>query len=179
MCCGMCRFGAGGFIASARNPVEASWVKQHGAVGGVSYALELGHSMRSASHDGAAAVVDAVVKHTNGTVIAEGPTSIPTPVRTEGGFDHGTFVVDGVSLHFLNEYMAADRGDDRLATYPDIITTLSLDTGRPVAIADMREGTPVAVVAVDRSQFVVSSSAADPLALAEVEQIMGISLASK
>ncbi len=168
---------AGGFIASARNPVEAAWVKQHGAVGAITYALELGDSMRQASSSGASSVIDAIVKYTNGEIIADGPVSIPTPVRTEGGFDHGTFVVGDTALHYLNEYMAADKAGERVATYPDIITTLSLEDGRPVSVSDMREGTPVAVLAVNHSEFVVSSSASDISAMQEVEQIMGIELA--
>jgi DUF917 family protein len=167
---------AGGFIASARNPVEASWVKRNGAVGAISYALDLGASMRTASN--ADAVIEAVVKYTNGSVVAEGPVHLSAPVETRGGFDHGRFVVDDVELFYLNEYMAADRDGQRIATYPDVITTLSLEDGRPVAIADMREGMAVAVVTVDRSQFAVSSSASDRSALEEVQQIMGIDLVS-
>lgn len=167
---------AGGFIASARNPVEAAWVKAHGAVGAISYALELGEKMRAAATRSADAVIQAVLAHTQGTVIARGPVRIPTPVVTRGGWDHGTFEVDGVTVRFLNEYMAADRGGDRIATYPDIVTTLSLKDGRPVSVADMRTGMEVAVVVVNRSKFTVSSSARDRLALQEVEDVMGVPL---
>jgi DUF917 family protein len=172
---------AGGFIASARNPVEAAWVKRHAAVGGVSYALALGKAMRKAAGTGrkakGSAVIDAVVETTGGTILGSGAARIVEPVRTEGGFDHGVFEVGGVRLAFLNEYMAADTRDgQRLGTYPDVLTTLSLETGRPVSIAHLREGDEVAAVHVDRSKLTVSSSASDPVALAEVEQIMGIDL---
>jgi uncharacterized protein len=167
---------AGGFIASARNPVEAAWVKAHAAVGGVSYALALGSAMRAASEKGGQAVIDAVLDHTGGRVLATGPLRIPAPVRTAGGFDHGTFTVGKVKLRFLNEHMAADDGRKRVATYPDVITVLSLETGRPISIADLRDGDEVGAVAVDRSKLTVSSSASDPVALAEVEEIMGVPL---
>lgn len=167
---------AGGFIASARNPVDAGWVREHAAIGAVSYALELGGAMRSAQADGADAVIDAVVKSTRGEVVAEGPLRIATPVRTEGGFDHGAFEVEGVRLSYLNEFMAADRAGERIATYPDVISVLSLRDGRPVAIADATDGLPVAVVVVDRDELPLSSSALDADALAEVEGIMGIPL---
>lgn len=168
---------AGGFIASARNPVEASWVKQHGSVGAISYALELGAEMRNAAGK-AEAVIDSVVGYTKGSLLAQGEVKIPTPVRTSGGFDHGVFEVGNAKLSFLNEYMAADVDGERVATYPDVITTLSLLDGRPVSIADMRSAMPVAVVVVNRKEFHVSSSASDLLALQEVQDIMNVDLVS-
>ena len=46
---------SGGFIASARNPVELDWVKQHAALGVISLALDLGRAMEDA---GAGIAVD-------------------------------------------------------------------------------------------------------------------------
>lgn len=167
---------AGGFIAAARNPVEASWVKKHAAIGAITYALELGRAMRAAEASGPRAIIDAACGQTRGTVLAEGPVQITNPMRTEGGFDHGSFTVDGVTLRYLNEYMTADRGTQRLATYPDVITTMSLQTGRPVTISAIREGDELAVFHVHRRHLPLSSSTRDRIALAEVEQIMGVEL---
>lgn len=166
----------GGFIAAARNPVEAAWVKQHAAIGAISYALALGAAMRAAESRGAGAVIDATCAQTRGTVLAVGPARITSPRRTEGGFDHGAFEVEGLTLRYLNEYMTVDRGSERLATYPDVITTLSADTGRPVAISEVAEGQAVAVFHVHRRDLPLSSSTRDRIALAEVEQIMGVDL---
>jgi uncharacterized protein len=166
----------GGFIAAARNPVEASWVKQHSAIGAITYALELGHAMRAAEAAGPRAVIDAACGQTNGTIIAEGPVQIPRAMRTQGGFDHGSFNVGGLTLRYLNEYMTVDRGNKRLATYPDVITTMSLKTGRPATIAEIRDGDELAIFHVHRKQLPLSSSTRDRTALAEVEQIMGVEL---
>ncbi len=81
-----------------------------------------------------------------------------------------------MQLRFLNEYMTVDRIGERLATYPDVITTLSLATGRPASIAEMEEGSEVAVFHVDRRHIPLSSSTSDRTALAEVEKIMGLQL---
>lgn len=164
----------GGFIASARNPVEASWIKKHAAIGAITYALELGKAMRSAS--GADAVIRASCKQTGGTILASGPAHITSPMRTQGGFDHGAFEVGGLTLRYLNEYMTVDRGDQRVATYPDVITTLSMKTGRPATISEVREGDELAVFHVDSEHIPLSSSTRDRTALAEVEQIMGVKL---
>ena len=166
----------GGFIAAARNPVEAAWVKKHAAIGAITYALELGRAMRSAAESGARAVIDATCAQTGGTILASGPAHIPAPMRTEGGFDHGAFEVDGLSLRYLNEYMTVDQGDKRLATYPDVITTLSVKTGRPATISEINEGDEIAVFHIHREKLPLSSSTRDRIALAEVEQIMGVDL---
>jgi hypothetical protein len=166
----------GGFIAAARNPVEAAWVKKHASLGAITYALDLGQAMRAAASSGAVAVIDATCRQTRGTILARGPARITSPMRTEGGFDHGTFEVGGLTLRYLNEYMTVDRGDERLATYPDVITTLSLETGRPATISEIREGDQLAVFHVHRKHLPLSSSTRDRTALAEVEQIMGVDL---
>lgn len=166
----------GGFIAAARNPVEASWVKKHAAIGAITYALDLGKAMRSAERKGAKAIIDATCQKTGGTIIAEGPARITTPMRTEGGFDHGAFEVEGLTLRYLNEYMTVDHGHERVATYPDVITTLAAKTGRPATISEIRDGDRLAVFHVHRKLLPLSSSTRDRIALAEVEQIMGVDL---
>jgi DUF917 family protein len=166
----------GGFIAAARNPVEAAWVKKHASIGAITYALDLGRAMRAAEAAGAQAVIDAVCRQTHGTILASGPARITAPRRTEGGFDHGAFDVDGLTLRYLNEYMTVDRGAARVATYPDVITTLSVATGRPVTISEVKEGERLAVFHVHRKHLPLSSSTRDRIALAEVEQIMNVDL---
>ncbi len=166
----------GGFIAAARNPVQAAYVKQHAAIGAITFALDLGKAMRAQERSGAQAVIDAICRQTGGSILASGPARITTPMRTEGGFDHGAFEVEGLTLRYLNEYMTVDRGAERLATYPDVITTLSMQTGRPATISAVREGDPIAVLHVHRKLLPLSSSTTDRAALTEVEQIMGVEL---
>lgn len=166
----------GGFIAAARNPVEAAWVKKHAAIGAITYALDLGRAMQAAKASGPRAVIEAACKQTGGTILAEGPARITSPMRTEGGFDHGAFSVSGLTLRYLNEYMTVDRGEERLATYPDVITTMSMKTGRPASISEIREGDELAVLHVHREHLPLSSSTRDRVALEEVERIMGVEL---
>jgi hypothetical protein len=165
---------AGGFIAAARHPVEASYVKQHAALGAVSYALCLGAAMRAAPD--APGVIAAAIEATGGRVLASGPASEVDPLRTAGGFDHGSLAIDGHVVRYLNEYMTVDFDGERVSTYPDVIATLSVEDGRPVSIAEMKEGREVALFVVDRSLLPLSSSTRDTFALEEVEQIMGVDL---
>ncbi len=165
---------AGGFIAAARHPVEASYVKGHAALGAISYALSLGSAMRAAT--GATAVMEAAIEVTGGRVVARGPVVEVDPLRTSGGFDHGAISVGRHVVRYLNEYMTVDSDGQRVATYPDVITTLSLEDGRPVSIAEMTEGREVGVFVVDQSLLPLSSSTRDRFALEEVEEIMGVAL---
>src|ERR1700731_789518 len=57
---------AGGFIASCRNPVRASYVKENAALGGISRALELGHAITAAEPQGGGAVIEAICATTSG-----------------------------------------------------------------------------------------------------------------
>jgi DUF917 family protein len=53
---------SGGFIASARNPLRASYVARNAALGGISMALDLGHAILAAEPKGPTAVTDAIVE---------------------------------------------------------------------------------------------------------------------
>jgi hypothetical protein len=172
---------SGGFIAAARNPIKASYVKKHAAVGAISYALNLGHAMLAAQKDGAEAVIQAACKETKGKILGRGPVK-NAHVDTHDSWDFAKFEVqdkDGpLVLHTMNEYMAVDRDGKRLTTFPDLITTLSLETGLPVSVAQMREGTEVAVLVNSKVDLPIGTGAREPDAYHEIEAAMGIELIS-
>ncbi|MBI3977458.1 MAG: DUF917 family protein [Chloroflexi bacterium] len=171
---------SGGFIASARNPLPVSYVKEHAAVGAISVAIRLGEAMNQAMPRGGRAVIEAACETVGGRILGVGPATNVKFV-TRGGFDHGRFVIQSgpapLTISFLNEYMAVDADGERLSTYPDTIATLSTATGLPVNVMDMEEGTEVAVFAVDKTQLPQCSGGKDPTVYPEVEEIMGIELA--
>src|SRR6478752_345829 len=57
---------SGGFIASCRNPVRNSYVRQHAALGGISLALTLGEAILAAEARGGHAVIDTICRTTGG-----------------------------------------------------------------------------------------------------------------
>lgn len=168
---------SGGFIASARNPVELSWVKQHAALGAISLALDLGRAMEEAgagkSRTGKR-VIKAVLDFLGGSVIDEGPLSHEVPLVTKGGWDHGTLRIGDHSVAYLNEYMTIEGPQGRVATYPDSIIILRRDNGLPLAVKDAVAGLEVTLIKVDATSLPLSSSALDEVAVGECEQIMGI-----
>lgn len=173
----------GGFIASARNPVELTWVRSHAAVGAISLALDLGRDMAAAGAGGSALsssvfddVVAAVTGRLGGRALDRGPLRLARPTVTTGGWDHGTFGIGDHEVPYLNEFMAVTCGDDRIASYPDTIVVLRADTGEALAVKDAVAGLDVVLLAVPADELPVSSSAVDPSGLAEVERIMDLPL---
>jgi DUF917 family protein len=173
---------AGGFIASARHPLPASYIKEHAAIGGISIAIELGKAMITAQPQGGKSVIDTIVTQTNGTILGQG-TVTRREVHYSGAFDIGTIDVevagDVLTLHVMNEYMAVDDSSgNRLTTYPDVITTLSSETGLPVSVGHVEVGSKLAVLSIHKSRIPLSSSVKDPTVYPEVEKALGISLAA-
>ncbi len=171
---------SGGFIASCRNPVRASYVRRHAALGGISMALALGEAILAAEPKGGAAVIDAICTQTRGEIIARGKVSRKSVVYTPEAFDIGTLTVgDGggaCTLHVMNEYMAAyDSAGERTACYPDVITTLDTN-GVPVSVGEVTEGMELLVLRIPKTVIPLSSSVTDPAVYPVVEAALGIRL---
>ncbi|RWX17077.1 DUF917 domain-containing protein [Rhizobium hidalgonense] len=172
---------SGGFIASCRNPLRASYVRSHAALGGISMALALGEAIIAAEKRGGSAVIDAICKTTGGHILAEGAITRKEVVYTKEAFDIGTIRVGegekSVTLHVMNEYMAVDDADGgRLATFPAVITTLSTE-GEPLSVGQLREGMPVFILHVPMEIIPLSASVLDPSVYPVVEKAMGIEIA--
>lgn len=172
---------SGGFIASCRNPLRAKYVRRHAALGGISLALDLGEAIIEAEKKGGSAVIDAIVKTTGGSILVKGPITKRDLVYTNEAFDIGRFVLGegdkAVTIHVMNEYMAIDdAGGTRIATFPDVITTLDA-AGTPLSAGQLREGMYIFVLHVPKKIIPLSSSVLDPAVYPSVEKAMGIELA--
>jgi hypothetical protein len=167
---------SGGFISAARNPLPASFVAAHAAVGAISFALELGEAILAAEPGGSRAMIDATASHLGGSILAEGPVRSRT-LRTENAFDIGTVEVGELELGFVNEYLILESAGERLATFPDVLTTLSLQTGRIISIANLRQGDEVAVLHVPKANVPLGDGVKEPSVYPEVEAMLGKPLA--
>jgi uncharacterized protein len=173
---------SGGFIASCRNPIRASYVRQHAALGGISMALQLGQAISAAEGRNSSAVIDAICRATQGVICASGRVTAKSVRYTEQAFDVGTIQIgngsSAATLHVMNEYMAVDHATGgRIATYPDVITTLD-ENGAPVSAGRVREGMTIHVLHVHKRHLPLSSSVKDPSVYPICEQAMGISIAA-
>lgn len=94
-----------------------------------------------------------LARELNGVRLFEGRV-MDVDRRTEGGFARGTAVIDGLdgyqgrkmNLHFQNEFLVAETEDGTaLATTPDLICLLDLETGVPITTEQMGYGFRVIV----------------------------------
>lgn len=171
---------SGGFIASCRNPIPASYVRRHAALGGISMALALGEAILAAQGKGGAAVIDAICKQTGGSIIGSGKVVRNTLKYTNEAFDIGLIEIGSGSgrrvIHVMNEHMATEDAEGRrIASYPDVITTLDTD-GNPVSAGNVREGMEILIFHIHKSNIPLSSSVIDPSVYPPVEQALGINL---
>ncbi|GLU28149.1 DUF917 family protein [Brucella sp. NBRC 12950] len=171
---------SGGFIASCRNPLRASYVRDHAALGGISMALSLGEAIIAAEAAGGHAVIDAICKNTGGHILSEGVIKQKKVVYTKEAFDIGTVTVgagsDAVVLHVMNEYMAVDDNQGhRLATFPSVITTLSPE-GHPLSVGELHEGMKIFILHVPMNTIPLSASVLDRTVYPPVEKAMGIEI---
>lgn len=167
---------SGGFIASCRNPVTNAFVKKNAAVGGISYALDLGAAILAAREKGGRAVIEAICAHTRGRILAEGPVRREAMRYTDQAFDLGRFAVGDVTLHLMNEWMAVEAGGERLASFPDVITVLDAGTGAPVSAGRIIEGQRLAVLHIPSSQVPLAPALLDASLYPMVEEALGIAL---
>ncbi len=167
---------SGGFISCARNPLPASFVADHAAVGAISFALSLGESILAAQPRGPDRMIAVTADHLNGAILARGRVDSKL-LRTENAFDIGSVHVGELELGFVNEYMTAESGGERVATFPDVLATLSVQTGRIISIADLQEGDEVAVLHVPKANVPLGDGVREPSVYPEVEAMLGKPLA--
>jgi len=172
---------SGGFIASCRNPVPASYVRAHAALGGISLALRLGEAIIAAEPKGPTAIIDAILKDTGGSILASGAITAKRVVYTPEAFDIGTITIGvgerAITLHVMNEYMAVESaGGVRRATFPDIIATLS-DDAEPMSVGQLSVGMNVHLLHVPKTLVPLASGVKDPAVYPPVEKAMGIDIA--
>lgn len=172
---------SGGFIASCRNPLRAKYVRDNAALGGISLALALGEAIIAAEKKGGSAVIDAIVETTGGSILAKGTVTGKNLVYTKEAFDIGRFVIGegdkAVTIHTMNEYMAIDdAGGTRLATFPDIISTLDA-AGTPLSAGQLREGMFIFILHVPKKLIPLATSVIDAAVYPPVETALGIEIA--
>jgi DUF917 family protein len=168
----------GGLIYAARGPLTAGFIKENGAPGAISFQLDLGRAMLAAS---GADRVRATVDFLGGKLLVEGEVTENT-VTYGGGFDLGQMTVRDKNgeavLGVYNEFMTADFGGERVATFPDMIGTIDPQTGDVVSISESKPGSRIAVIVAHRSRFPVGKGALDPAVFPEVEKAMGVDMVS-
>lgn len=168
-----------GLIMAARGPLSAGWVREHGAVGAISFQLGLGQCMVDSGKNGEQRL-EAIVKFTGGVLVGIGEVLTKT-VEYNQGFETGEIRVragkDELILGICNEYMTASRGEERLATFPDLIATADPRAGDALSISELQPGDAVAVIIASKRNFPIGAGVLDPGVYPEIEERMGTQIA--
>lgn len=163
---------AGGMIAVARNPVSARYVREHGAPGAIAMAIRLGRLTIEQQPAGGAGVADRVAAELGGRVIATGEVK-GLELETRGGYDVGRLTVGDLELTFWNEYMTAERGGERLATFPDLLVTIDETDGIPRSSAELGPGARLVVVMAPRRALILGAGVKRRDNLLAIERAIG------
>ena len=161
---------AGGILAVARNPVPLRYVKEHAAVGALSHAVQLGQAFLQARNSDEKA--QRIVEMLNGKVVDQGQVK-RVSLTSRAGFDVGKAEINDLELSFWNEYMTLERGGERLATFPDLIMTLEVRSGRPLTTAELQKGQEVIVITAPKEQLKLGAGMRDPTLFKDIEQAIG------
>lgn len=143
---------AGAMIAVARNPVTMDYARTHGAPGAISQAIRVGHAWLSHGLSG--------VLETLKARIAISGQITDYHCEHKGGLDVGHVRFDDAArteLRFVNEYMLLKQNGRAIVAFPNLIMTFD-DKGAPVPSACLAEGMQVAVVVVEASNLILSST---------------------
>jgi DUF917 family protein len=165
---------AGGMVAVARNPVPASYVGQHAAVGAICQAIRLGAILHDAP--GLSAKLQALSAEAGARTVDVGEVT-RVGRRTAGGFDVGSVLVTSnkseYELSFWNEYMTIECAGERLATFPDLIATLACEEGCPLTTAAIAPGQRVALITIPWDRLILGSGMRDAGLYERVERAIG------
>lgn len=162
---------AGGLVAVARNPVTVAYARENAAPGALQQAMKVGQALLQA--DGPRAGAEAVCEMLGGEVVCQ---SVITKLRleTREGFDIGTVVLEsGHQLTFWNEYMTLEQGDQRLATFPDLIVTLSTAQPKAIGSAELERGQEVFVIQAPAQNIHLGGGMTQPDLYRPAEQAVG------
>ena len=147
----------GGLLAVARNPVKAKYLRANAAPGAFKLAVRIGRTMKKVLGSGGEAVAIALAEMLSGSVLHRGKVD-GIDHFTAGGMDSGTAFIGDIKITFWREYMTVERGEDeRLATFPDLITLIDAKTGLPIASSEIAPEMDVIVLSVSRSRLLLGS----------------------
>lgn len=144
----------GAIAASTTYPLTGSQLREAAILGSLSYAERIGKAIRQAKHTDLNPV-EAARKETNGFLLFKGKI-VDVQRRVTGGFAKGEAKLDGLdefegqelTVRFQNENLVALLDEGIIASVPDLITILDLETGQPITTEALRYGFRVAVLGI-------------------------------
>jgi uncharacterized protein len=169
---------AGIALAVARNPVPASYLRRHAALGGLAAARRLGQVLLKNLNKGISAVLESITETAGGYVATEGSVRSATMAERKG-FTAGRIIIDAddgsrVLVPVCNEYMMTIRNGSSLAAFPDLITIFDRQSALPLNSTELKAGQRVAILIVPRQNLNLGSTMGDRSLLRPIEDLLKI-----
>ncbi len=144
----------GGSVMLSIYPMTGEVLKKAGIKNIVSYSAKIGKVIREARQRGENPA-EALLKATGGFELFKGKV-VDVLRRTEGGFARGEAKIEGIEeyrgevlqVKFQNENLVAIRGERVVATVPDLICIVNLETAIPITTEGLRYGNRVLVLGI-------------------------------
>jgi DUF917 family protein len=142
----------GGTATTAMYSHTGAETKEHTIHGSLSYAEEIGQTIRGLD-DTDAAPVNVLADQFDGHHLFYGKITDVLRRTSEGHVD-GYTTIEGLdvfsghelTLRFQNEFLIAETGTEVLSTVPDLICVIESETGSPVTTEDLKYGYRVDVL---------------------------------
>lgn len=159
----------GGQAALSDYPMTGRQVKDTGIANTTTLAMEIGAAIREGD-DALEGIKSATADTSYGRAIELFRGKIlDVERRTEGGFAVGRVEFDGIEeddghgleIEFQNENLIARRDGEVVATVPDLITVLEIETGKPITTENLRYGYRVIVLGIPTPEIMRTDAALD------------------
>lgn len=136
----------GGAAMIALYPCDGATAKRAVIRGTIDLIQTIGRAIREA-RAAKTSPIDAVKQRTNAHELFRAKV-VDVSRRTEGGFARGEATLEGIdedsghryTISFQNEFLVATRDGDIIATVPDLMTLLDVDSGEPITTESLRFG---------------------------------------
>lgn len=144
----------GGSVMLAIYPMNGTQVKASGIHGIITLTEKIGRAIREAKGQ-KKNPVSTVLTITGGYELFRGKV-IDISRKTVGGFARGESKIDGLdqfkgqtlTLNFQNEHLVAQTETEILATTPDLIAVLDMETAHPITTEGLRYGARGVVIGI-------------------------------
>ena len=151
------RFGGTAWIALY--PMRGKELKKAAIPGTLGLAQKLGRAVREAK-ESRSNPVEAVLEVSNGFELFKGKI-VDVVRRTTGGFARGEIKIEGIDeykgqnllIHFQNENLVAIKDGKVIASVPDLITLLDLETAMPITTEAVKYGYRCFVIGIPCSEM--------------------------
>lgn len=170
---------AGGMVAVTRNPLSKEYVAKNAALGALTKAIEVGKIMMKFTGD-SEKIAEEIIKYLGGGSVIDRGIVQNVNLETRGGYDIGKVLIKSkdkdklYEITFWNEYMTLeDIEGQRIATFPDLIVTLNVNTALPLTSAEIKTGDEVLILSIPKDLIPLGTAVKDAELLSQIENVIG------